>query len=234
MSINIYADGAILEDMLELYNNYPFIKGFTTNPSLMKKAGIKNYEEFARKVLENIKDVPISFEVFSDDFETMKKEAEIISSWGDNVYVKIPIMDSRGVYSNDVITYLSNKGIKLNITAILTLEQVKLAVNCFKDGTKNIVSVFAGRISDSGRDATIYMKQAKEICNRKNGVELLWASPREAYNIVQADELGVDIITVTKDLILKYSKFGKDLEQISKETVQMFVDDAKRLGYTII
>lgn len=233
MSINIYADGAVLEDMLELYKNFPFIKGFTTNPSLMKKAGITNYNEFAKKVLGTIKDLPISFEVFSDDFEEMKKEAEIISSWGENVYVKIPITNSKGVYTEEVVRYLSNKDIKLNITAILTVKQVEDALSWLKKGSSNIISVFAGRISDSGRDATVYMKKAVELCHSKENVKLLWASPREVYNIVQADEIGVDIITVTKPLIEKYVKFGKDLDKISLETVQMFLEDAKKLGYKI-
>lgn len=233
MAVEIYADGAVLEDMLNLYKEFPFIKGFTTNPSLMKKAGVKNYREFAKNVLETIKDLPISFEVFSDDFEEMKKEAEIISGWGENVYVKIPVMNSKGESTREVIEYLSNKGIKLNITAILTLEQVESSVEALKEGKSNIISVFAGRIADSGRDANEYMAKACEICHKKKGVKLLWASPREAYNIVQADNLGVDIITVTKDLIIKYSKFGKALHQISLETVQMFVEDAKKLGYKI-
>lgn len=233
MAVEIYADGAVLEDMLNLYKEFPFIKGFTTNPSLMKKAGVKNYKEFAKTVLNTIKDLPISFEVFADDFEEMKKEAEIISSWGKNVYVKIPIMNSKGEMTKEIIEYLSNKGVKLNITAILTLEQVEMAVKTLADGTENIISVFAGRISDSGRDATEYMTKALEICKKKKGVKLLWASPREAYNIVQADEIGVDIITVTKELIIKYSKFGKKLHQISLDTVRMFAEDAKKLGYKI-
>ncbi|WP_156286253.1 transaldolase [Oceanivirga salmonicida] len=233
MSIKIYADGAVLNDMLELYKTFPFIKGFTTNPSLMKKAGVTNYKEFAKNVLNEIKDLPLSFEVFTDNLEEMKKEAEIISSWGENVYVKIPITNSKGEYTSEVIEYLTSKGVKVNVTAILSLRQVEIAVESVKKGTPAIISVFAGRISDSGRDATYYMKESKKICSKKENVELLWASPREAYNIVQADEIGVDIITVTKELIIKYSKFGKDLEVISQETVQMFVDDAKKLGYKI-
>lgn len=234
MNIKIFADGAVLADMTELYRKYDFIKGFTTNPSLMKKAGVADYGEFARSVLSEIKDVPISFEVFADDFETMKKEAEYISSWGENVYVKIPVMNVKGESSAEVIRYLSGNGIKLNVTAILTIEQVERSVEALSDGTRNIISVFAGRIADSGRDAVKYMREAKKICERKTGTELLWASPREAYNIIEADEAGTDIITVTKPLIEKYAKFGKSLEQISLETVQMFSEDAKRLGYKIL
>lgn len=234
MSIKIFADGAVLSDMLELYKKYDFIKGFTTNPSLMKKAGVADYGEFARSVLSEIKDVPISFEVFSDDFEEMKKEALFISSWGENVYVKIPVMNAKGESSAEVIHFLSSKGIKINVTAILTKEQVESSVAAFSSGTQNIISVFAGRISDSGRDAMKCMREAKKICESKSGTELLWASPREAYNIVEAEETGCDIITVTKELIEKYAKFGKSLESISLDTVRMFSDDAKRLGYKIL
>ena len=233
MSLKIFADGAVLEDMLELYKNYPFVKGFTTNPTLMKKAGVKNYNTFAKEVLNTISDMPLSFEVFADDIDEMEKEAMIISSWGNNVYVKIPITNSKGESTSRIIKSLSQKGIKLNVTAILTLEQVQTAVDALTENVDSIISVFAGRISDSGRNAVEYMKKAKEICKTKKGVELLWASPREAYNIVQAQEVDADIITCTKELLIKYSKFGKDLDVISLETVQMFVEDAKKLGYKI-
>lgn len=233
MKLKIFADGALLEDMLDLYKNYPFVSGFTTNPTLMKKAGVKDYNKFAKEILSVIDNMPLSFEVFADDIEEMEKEAMIISSWGKNVYVKIPITNSKGVSTKEIIKRLSDKGVKLNVTAILTLEQVEIAVESLNENVESIISVFAGRISDSGRNAMEYMKKAKDICMQKSKIELLWASPREAYNIVQAEEVGADIITCTKDLLIKYSKFGKSLEQISLETVQMFVDDANKLGYKI-
>ena len=221
--IKIYSDGAVLEDMLDAYNN-GYAEGFTTNPTLMKKAGVTSYKEFAKKVLETITDLSISFEVFADDLE----------SWGKNVFVKIPIMNTKKESTIPLIKKLSESGAQLNITAIMTLGQVKDTVNAFTEGTKNIVSVFAGRIADSGRDPIPCMKEAAELCHAKAGVELLWASPREVLNIIQAEECGTDIITCTNDIIKKYKVIGKDLEQISLETVQMFYNDSQSLGYSIL
>ena len=231
--IKIYSDGAVLEDMLDAYNN-GYAEGFTTNPTLMKKAGVTSYKEFAKKVLETITDLSISFEVFADDLDKMEEEAREIASWGKNVFVKIPIMNTKKESTIPLIKKLSESGAQLNITAIMTLGQVKDTVNAFTEGTKNIVSVFAGRIADSGRDPIPCMKEAAELCHAKAGVELLWASPREVLNIIQAEECGTDIITCTNDIIKKYKVIGKDLEQISLETGQMFYNDSQSLGYSIL
>ena len=231
--IKIYADGAVLEDMLDAYNN-GYAEGFTTNPTLMKKAGVTSYKAFAKKVLETITDLSISFEVFADDFDKMEAEAREIASWGKNVYVKIPIMNTKKESTIPLIKKLSESNIQLNITAIMTIGQVEETVNSFAKGTKNIVSVFAGRIADSGRDPIPCMKEAAKLCHAKEGVELLWASPREVLNIIQAEECGTDIITCTNDIIKKYKVIGKDLEQISLETVQMFYNDSQALGYSIL
>lgn len=231
--IKIYADGAVLEDMLDAYNN-GYAEGFTTNPTLMKKAGVTSYKAFAKKVLETITDLSISFEVFADDFDKMEAEAREIESWGKNVYVKIPIMNTKKESTIPLIKKLSESNIQLNITAIMTIGQVEETVNSFTKGTKNIVSVFAGRIADSGRDPIPCMKEAAKLCHAKEGVELLWASPREVLNIIQAEECGTDIITCTNDIIKKYKVIGKDLEQISLETVQMFYNDSQALGYSIL
>jgi len=233
LRIKIYADGAVLSDMLEAYRS-GMVHGFTTNPTLMKKAGITDYEGFAREVIHHIPDYPISFEVFSDDFDTMEKEAEKIHSWGENVYIKIPITNSIGESSIPLIRRLSNRGMKLNITAILTLDQVEETVDAFAAGTKNIVSVFAGRIADTGVDPIPTMKKAAEICQRKEGTELLWASSRELINIMQAEECGCSIITCTPEILKKLENVGKDLKAISLDTVKMFHRDIQELGYSII
>ncbi|WP_144406991.1 transaldolase [Paenibacillus sp. IHBB 10380] len=233
LKIKIYADGAVVEDMLEAYRSGN-IKGFTTNPTLMKQAGIRDYEEFAKEVLQNIPDRPISFEVFSDDFAVMEEEAKKIAGWGVNVYIKIPITNSRGETSIPLIRKLSGLGYSLNITAILTLTQVRETVNAFAQGTTNVVSVFAGRMADSGVDPVPVMKEAAAICHAKAGTELLWASPRELLNIFQADQCGCDIITCTPAILSKLPNVGKGLEQISLETVQMFSKDIQMLGYSIV
>lgn len=233
LKIKIFADGAKLDEMLKM-NQLNIIKGFTTNPTLMKQAGVTNYEEFAKEVLKHIPDKPVSFEIFADEFDMMEKEAKKIASWGKNVYVKIPITNSRGESSIPLIKKLSNLGLSLNITAILTLDQVRETVNAFKEGTKNIVSVFAGRIADSGVDPMPIMKKSATICHEKEGVELLWASPRELLNIFQAEECNCDIITCTPAIIQKLPNVGKSLEQISLETVKMFAKDIQELGYTIL
>lgn len=233
LSIKVYSDGAVLETMLKDLNS-GLVSGFTTNPSLMKKAGITSYIGFAKEVLKDIKEFHVSFEVFADDIETMEKEAEKIASLGENVYVKIPVTNSKGESTVDLMKRLAAKGVKINATAIFTLEQVREVVGALKAGTPGIVSVFAGRIADTGVDPVPIMKEALSICRQKDGVELLWASPRETYNIYQADELGVDIITCTSDLIQKLSLNGKDLTEYSLETVQMFLKDSTSLGFKIL
>ena len=233
LSIKVYSDGAVLETMLKDLNS-GLVSGFTTNPSLMKKAGITSYIGFAKEVLKDIKEFPVSFEVFADDIETMEKEADKIASLGENVYVKIPVTNSKGESTVDLMKRLAAKGVKINATAIFTLEQVREVVGALKAGTPGIVSVFAGRIADTGVDPVPIMKEALSICRQKDGVELLWASPRETYNIYQADELGVDIITCTSDLIQKLSLNGKDLTEYSLETVQMFLKDSTSLGFKIL
>ena len=229
----VYADGAVIQDMLNSLKTGK-VTGFTTNPSLMKKAGITNYVNFAKEVLKEITEYPVSFEVFSDDLETMEKEADKIAALGENVYVKIPVTNSKGESTGKLIKKLSSKGVKLNITAIFTLEQVKEVVSNLTSGVASIVSVFAGRIADTGIDPIPLMKESLEICKTIEACELLWASPREVLNVYQADELGVDIITCTSDIIKKLSLNGKDLEEYSLETVKMFVKDSNDLGFSIL
>ena len=226
-------NGAVLETMLKDLQT-GLVTGFTTNPSLMKKAGISSYIGFAKEVLAKITDYPVSFEVFADDLASMEKEAEKIASLGDNVYVKIPVTTSTGESTCPLIQKLSAKGIKLNVTAIFTIEQTQAVVDHLTAGVPAIVSVFAGRIADTGVDPMPIMEEALRICRQKEGVELLWASPRETYNIYQADQLGVDIITCTTDLIAKLPLQGKDLEDYSLETVQMFLKDSTSLGFKIL
>lgn len=233
LKIDIYADGADVNKMLDEYRK-GIIKGFTTNPTLMKKAGVTSYTEFAKKVLKVIPDLPISFEVFSDDFDSMKKEAMVLSEYGNNVFVKIPITNTKGESSIALIKELSALGIQLNVTAVFTIEQVKETVEVLAEGTDNIVSVFAGRITDTGMDAEPIMKEAVRICRTKPGIKCLWASCREVFNIIQADRCGVDIITVTNDILSKLSFLGKDLNEFSLETVQMFERDGKSLGFSVL
>ena len=233
LKVTVYADGADIEGMKEEYRK-GYVKGFTTNPTLMKKAGVKDYVSFAKEAIKEIPDLPLSLEVFADDFDTMEKEADVIAALGDNVYVKIPITNSKGESSIPLIKRLSAKGIKINATAILTLDQVRSVVDAFAPGTQNIVSVFAGRILDTGVDAMPIMKEVTEICKSKPGTLSLWASCRELYNIIQADQCGTDIITVTNNILAKLPNLGKDLTQLSLETVQMFVNDGKSLGFSIL
>jgi len=217
--------------MLEMYKK-SYIKGFTTNPTLMKKAGVTSYTEFAKKAVQEIPDLPISFEVFADEFDRMEKEALILSGYGKNVFVKIPITNAKGESSVPLIKRLSEQGVNLNVTAIFTIEQVKSVLAVLSDNTQNIISVFAGRIADAGVDPEDIMKETAALCKEK-GAMSLWASCREVFNIIQADRCGVDIVTVTNDLLAKTSNFGKDLEQFSLETVQMFERDGKSLGFSI-
>lgn len=233
LNVKVFSDGAVLETMLKDLQT-GLVTGFTTNPSLMKKAGISSYIGFAKEVLVKITDYPVSFEVFADDLASMEKEAEKIAGLGDNVYVKIPVTTSTGESTCPLIQKLSAKGIKLNVTAIFTIEQTQAVVDHLTAGVPAIVSVFAGRIADTGVDPMPIMEEALRICRQKEGVELLWASPRETYNIYQADQLGVDIITCTTDLIAKLPLQGKDLEDYSLETVQMFLKDSTSLGFKIL
>lgn len=232
LSITLYADGADINGMIEEYNK-GIVKGFTTNPTLMKKAGVKDYITFAKEAVKAIPDLPISFEVFADDFDKMEQEAKVLSALSDNVFVKIPITNSKGESSIPLIKKLSEQGIKLNVTAMFTIKQVEETVDAFKEGTENIVSVFAGRIMDAGVDAVPMMEEVNRIIKRKPGTMSLWASCREVFNIVQADKSGTDIVTVTNDLLKKLPNIGKDLDQFSLETVQMFVKDGQSLGYSI-
>ncbi len=233
LSIKVFSDGAVLETMLHDLKS-GLVTGFTTNPSLMKKAGITSYIGFAKDVLKEITDYPVSFEVFADDLEGMEQEARRIAALGDNVYVKIPVTNSKGESTAPLIDRLTAEGIKVNVTAIFTVEQVREVVDALKSGTPAVVSVFAGRIADTGVDPMPIMQEALAICRQKEGVELLWASPRETFNIYQADSLGVDIITCTSDLIKKLELKDKDLTEYSLETVQMFLRDSSSLGFTIL
>src|SRR5262245_52715534 len=212
----------------------PRIAGFTTNPTLMRKAGVADYRAFAQQVLAEIRDKPISFEVFADDTANMRRQAKEIATWGANVYVKIPVTNTKGAPSTDLIRELSAGGVKLNVTAICTLEQVREVAGALAGGAPSVVSVFAGRIADTGRDPIPLMREALGICRAADRrIELLWASPREALNIAQAAELGCDIITVTPDLLAKLALYGKDLGAFSLETVQMFHRDAEAAGYKL-
>ena len=231
-NVKIFADGAEIAGMLEMYRN-PLISGFTTNPTLMKKAGIVDYKSFAHDVLALIKDKPISFEVFSDEIEEMESQARMIASWGSNVYVKIPITNTRSQSTVALIERLSDAGVKVNVTAIMTLAQVEQVLPALKNSKGAYVSVFAGRIADTGRDPLPIMRRAMQLLHDYPEVELIWASPRELLNIVQADELGCHVITVTNDILKKLVTIGKDLSEFSLETVKMFYDDARSAGFKL-
>jgi len=232
LQVKLYADGADRKGMLEMYEQ-PYIQGFTTNPTLMKKAGVTDYEEFARDILRAIPDRPISLEVFADEFDEMKRQALEIATWGSNVYVKIPVSNTHQQPSHELIERLSEQDVQLNITAILTLDQVREVATAVRNGPGCIVSVFAGRIADTGVDPVPVMKEALGILQSVPQAELLWASPREVLNIYQADAIGCHIITATNDLLQKLSLAGKDLSEYSLETVQMFYNDAQKAGYEL-
>ncbi len=232
LTVKIFADGADLEGIRSLSQN-PLIKGFTTNPTLMRKAGIEDYESFAHQVLSIIPDRPVSFEVFADDFDSMAEQALQIASWGSNVNVKIPITNTKGESSVPLIGRLSAEGVQVNVTAIFTLEQVWNVVEILSPETPAIVSVFAGRVADTGVDPVPMMREAVQILKAKPKAELIWASPRELLNVFQADDVGCHIITVTHDVLAKLGLVGKDLKSYSLETVEMFYRDAKAAGYTI-
>jgi len=232
LRIKLFADGADKAGMLEMYRN-PLIKGFTTNPTLMRAAGVGDYRAFAKDVLAVIRDRPISFEVMADEFDQMERQALEIASWGDNVYVKVPVTNTRREPSLDLLGRLSAKGVQLNVTAVMTLQQVRDVAAVIAGARAACVSVFAGRIADTGRDPIPIMAAAKELLRPYPQLELLWASPRELLNIVQADAVGCDIITATNDVLKKLPLIGKDLADFSLDTVKMFYNDAAKSGFNI-
>ena len=230
MSVKIFADGAEKAPMLKLYAN-PQIQGFTTNPTLMRKAGITDYEAFARDILTAIPDRPISFEVFADEFDEMERQAERIATWGVNVYVKIPVTNTRGESAAALVRRLAGRGVKQNVTALMTLAQVREITDALAAGPAANISVFAGRVADTGVDPLPMMREALEIMRPFPQLELIWASPRELLNIVQASEIGCHIITVTSDILNKLPLMGKDLGEYSLDTVKMFRNDALASGF---
>ncbi len=231
-NIKLFADGADKRGILEMYKN-PRIDGFTTNPTLMRKAGITDYASFAKDLLREIPDKPISFEVFADEFNEMEHQALDIAGWGKNVYVKIPVMNTKRQTSYDLVQKLSQAGVQLNITAIMTLEQVNKVTEAVQGGASCFVSVFAGRIADTGIDPVPLMQEALELLKESLNAELLWASPREVLNVYQAQSIGCHIITATNDILKKLEFKGKDLTDFSQETVQMFFNDAQLAGFKL-
>jgi len=232
MKVKLYMDGANISDMTSWAKN-PRISGFTTNPTLMRKAGISDYEAFAREAIRAIPNKPISFEVFSDDFAAMEEEAHIIHSWGGDTFIKIPITNTKGESALPLIKKLSDKGYSLNVTALMTLKQVQGVANAINPKARTIVSVFAGRVADTGVDPIPVMQQCLKVLAPNKNAELLWASPRELLNIVQADECGCHIITATPDILKKLELIGKNLDEYSLETVKMFYTDATAAGFDI-
>lgn len=228
----IFADGADEAGIVRLAAD-PIIRGFTTNPTLMRAAGIEDYEAFARRVLDRVPGFPISFEVFADEFDEMERQARRIAAWGDSVYVKIPITNTRGEPSGDLLHRLAADGVHLNVTALLTLDQVACAAEWLSGGPSSFISVFAGRIADTGRDPVPLMRRALEIMAPQPQLELIWASPREILNVMQADEIGCHVITVTHDLLKKLSLIGRDLAEFSLDTVRMFHRDASAAGFRL-
>ncbi|PTG55752.1 transaldolase [Staphylococcus chromogenes] len=233
LKVQVFADGADINQMKQAYQNKE-VDGFTTNPSLMAKAGVKDYKQFAKEVVEAIPDASISFEVFGDDMETMEKEAEIIQQFGENIFVKIPIVNTKGETMLPLIKKLSAKGVKLNVTAVYTIEQVKDITEAVTEGVETYVSVFAGRIADTGVDPLPLMKEAVEVTHSKKGVQLLWASCRELFNVVQADEIGADIITCPSDVVKKVPNIGRDINELSVDTVKGFSNDIQSSGLSIL
>lgn len=232
LKVKLFADGADLSGIREMAAN-PAIAGFTTNPTLMRKAGVSDYKAFALDVLKVVPDRPVSFEVFADDFPTMERQAMEIASWGRHVNVKIPVTNTKGEFCGPLVKRLSEAGVQLNITAVMTLDQVQRIVDQLAAQTPAIVSVFAGRIADTGRDPVPVMAESVRILKSKPKAELIWASPRELLNIFQADDVGCHIITATNDILKKLSLVGKDLNAYSLETVEMFYKDAKAAGFDI-
>jgi transaldolase len=232
LRIKLFADGAELGVIARMAKD-PLIQGFTTNPTLMRKAGVGDYRTFALNVLAIVPDRPVSFEVFSDDFAEMERQAMEIASWGENVFVKIPVTNTRGIFSGPLVRRLTRGRVKVNVTAILTDEQVARVVDCLAGDVDAFVSVFAGRIADTGRDPIPMMRRAVERLQPYSRAELIWASPRELLNVFQADAIGCHVITATKDVLAKLSLVSKDLDEYSLETVRMFREDAVSAGYTI-
>jgi transaldolase len=232
LQVQIFADGADIEGICTLRSN-PLIKGFTTNPTLMKQAGIKDYLKFSKEVIQVIDGLPISLEVFSDDFAEMKTQALKLSALGSNVNVKIPITNTKSESSSKLVSELAKEGVSLNVTALFTLKQVDDTVAALQGSRKSYISVFAGRIADAGIDPMPIMEGALQLMRSEKQLELIWASPREVLNIVQADQIGCHVITVTHDLLKKLPGLGKDLTEFSLETVAMFANDAKNAGYTL-
>jgi transaldolase len=232
LNVKIFADGADKAAMLELYAK-PWVSGFTTNPTLMRKAGIRDYETFARDILTAIPDRPISLEVFADEFSEMERQARVIASWADNVYVKIPVTNTRRESALDLICRLSHSGVKLNVTALMTLAQVRDVAHALGGGAPSCVSVFAGRVADTGVDPLPIMSAAVELLRMYPRMELIWASPRELLNVVQAGQIGCHIITVTSDILRKLDLLGRDLADYSLDTVKMFYEDACKSGFKL-
>jgi len=232
LKVKIFADGADHDGIVKMSGN-PVIKGFTTNPTLMRKAGVSDYEAFARKVLATVPDRPVSFEVFADDFASMAEQARTIASWGRNVNVKIPVTNTKGQSSGELLRALSSEGVVLNVTAIFTLDQVRAVADMLDPATPAIVSVFAGRIADTGVDPIPHMLACKQILDSRPKAQLLWASTRELLNIFHAEESGCDIITVPNEFLSKLDLVGKDLVEYSRETVQLFYRDATAAAYQV-
>jgi transaldolase len=232
LNVKIFADGADKAGILEM-NQRPYVKGFTTNPTLMRKAGISDYRAFAREILASIPNKPISFEVFSDDFDEMERQAREIASWGRNVFVKIPVTNTKKQSSCDLVRRLAKREVQLNVTALMTLEQVRDVVDALADQTAAYVSVFAGRIADTGRDPVPLMAAAVELLKLRPKAELIWASPRELLNIFHAEQIGCQVITVTNDILNKLKLVGRDLGEYSLDTVSMFRNDAVAAGFKL-
>lgn len=232
LKIKLFADGADFGGMIDMAAK-PFISGLTTNPTLMKKAGITDYVVFAKEVLREIKTKPVSFEVFSDDLNEMKIQGEKIASWGENVYVKIPITNTRGTSTKSVVKFLAASGVKVNVTALMTSAQVAQVVEVLNPDVESYVSVFAGRIADTGRDPLPIMEECLERLSQNKKSELIWASPRELFNVIQASQIGCHIITATNDILMKLNLIGHDLDQYSLDTVKMFYQDALKAGYKV-
>ena len=232
LNVKLFADGADKDGMLEMYAN-PLISGFTTNPTLMKVAGVDNYKSFAQDILSHINDKPISFEVFSDDFIEMEKQGLEIASWSENVNVKIPITNTKAESSVKLIDNLSSQGVSVNVTAMMTVDQVQSVLPALSKGPGSYVSVFAGRIADAGLDPLPIMREVVDLLKDYPNIELIWASPRELYNVIQANDIGCHIITATNNILKKLPTLGKDLDQFSLETVKMFYNDATAAGYSI-
>jgi transaldolase len=232
LKVKLFADGADKAQILKSHSN-PLVRGFTTNPTLMRAAGVKDYEAFGREILEIVKDRPISFEVFADDFGEMERQARKIAAWAENVFVKIPVTNTRRQSSMELAGTLARSGVKVNVTAVLTLDQVRSAAEALDGGPPAMISVFAGRIADTGRDPVPLMAAAVEAVSSYPNIELIWASPRELLNIFQANDAGCHIITVPENILTKLETVGKDLQDFSLETVLMFHNDAVRSGYQL-